>query len=524
VLPRSATFDVDLDIRLDPDATDELLHALLGDPGLSAAANRRLPGDVTHGGPATVDGDTSTSWITPVDQALGATLTVRGGDAVIETSTPGSLMIAQPAGDFSPITEMTITTASGMHTVAVPAPDAQGRSAVPLPAGPIGDEMSLTITGIEPRLTVDRRFGDRFALPSAIADLGLVDSTASTAVGIIDSKCRTDLLEVDGVAVGIGFQTTRDVLLAGESVRARLCAPPLVLTSGEHTIASVGRSRTGFSVDRVVLRPVDGLDGAAATDSPAAAGTATVAVTDNSARHREVTVGACPSGCWLVLGEGFNTSWAASLDGTDLGTPELVDGGFNGWWLEPAESSRSIVFDWTAQRPVTIGIMIALATAATSILLLVAALLLTGRLPNESDPARPVFGLLEESARPSTWHIASLPILAIVLIGPLWLLPGIGTALATFVASRWRHRRSGLIAPAIALGCVAAVTAGVLVIERFRQLPPDAGWTTNFSAFHGLSVFAVLTLAWSSCAPDLSWRGRTRTAVGSRTAADEPSR
>ena len=60
-------------------------------------------------------------------------------------------------------------------------------------------------------------------------------------------------------------------------------------------------------------------------------------MTSQDRTSRDVTVDGCPDGCWLVLGEGFHDSWSASTAGGDLGPPQLVDGGFNGWWIPPRD-------------------------------------------------------------------------------------------------------------------------------------------------------------------------------------------
>ena len=44
---------------------------------------------------------------------------------------------------------------------------------------------------------------------------------------------------------------------------------------------------------------------------------------------------------WLVLGQGLNHGWHASVDGRDLGAPRAIDGGMNGWLVtDPTDAGR----------------------------------------------------------------------------------------------------------------------------------------------------------------------------------------
>ena len=84
-----------------------------------------------------------------------------------------------------------------------------------------------------------------------------------------------------------------------------------------------------------------------------------------------------PNGCWIVLGEGYDTEWQATLDGDALGPPISVDGGFNGWLLPPSSEPRTIAFRWTAQTPVTIGLFVS--GLAALVCLLIASVGAAGR-------------------------------------------------------------------------------------------------------------------------------------------------
>ncbi len=72
------------------------------------------------------------------------------------------------------------------------------------------------------------------------------------------------------------------------------------------------------------------------------------------------TVTKCPTGCWLILGEGFNDGWQAEQGSTDLGPPQQISGGFNGWWLPGSDSPVTVTMTWTPQRTMWIGMFLAL--------------------------------------------------------------------------------------------------------------------------------------------------------------------
>ena len=113
-------------------------------------------------------------------------------------------------------------------------------------------------------------------------------------------------------------------LLAGDPVEAVLCADAeLDLEAGTHRLTTRQRARgcrSTASCSPTARRPAG--DRGADTDGDGHGAGRT---------SRDVTVDGCPDGCWLVLGEGFHDAWSASADGRDLGPPQLVDGGFNGW-------------------------------------------------------------------------------------------------------------------------------------------------------------------------------------------------
>jgi arabinofuranan 3-O-arabinosyltransferase len=428
------------------------------------------------------DGEPNTTWITPFDGAVGAAL-----DIPLDGTLGGTLEILQPEGPYSRISELQIEGVdeggeSAVATVEVLPPDPGGRSRIELPTAFVGEAVRVQITGIEPARTFDRRYGDVMTLPAAIAEVvgSGIEPQSIDDSALLEIDCRGDLLEIDGDPIRVRASATIGGLLDGQPAQADVCEDTIELDAGEHRVRSTARA-AGLTVDRLVL-----LDGSAPVDAT----TVEVTTTANDPRHREVEVAACPDGCWLVLGEGYNEAWEASADGRSLGPPQLVDGGFNGWWLPPSTTPVVVQFGWTAQGPVTLGLVL----SSGAILACVAIILLTRR-PNRRRPvAATPTRLRGAPRRPSVLSAAVFVLTAALLIAPAWGLVALAVVGARAVAPRVSWSTTNPIGW-IGWGCAVITSFAVLVIERRNAPPPNAGWTESFTRLNGLALFAVLCIA-----------------------------
>ena len=122
-LPRARLLAPEITVRLDRRASDEVLAGLLGITG--PLASPRLTGAATAAGWAAADGDDTTAWVTPLSGAVGATLDLRSGTGV------DSFTIAQPAGDYSPITGLRLRAGGDTIEVLVPPPTPTARARWP---------------------------------------------------------------------------------------------------------------------------------------------------------------------------------------------------------------------------------------------------------------------------------------------------------------------------------------------------------------------------------------------------------
>ncbi|NND75551.1 MAG: DUF3367 domain-containing protein [Ilumatobacter sp.] len=508
IVPLTAPLDAELiaTVRLDARASDALLSDVL-DLAPTAIADRHLAGSLAHRGDAAVDGDGTTAWVTPFDDVLGSSLLVPLSGPVAD------LVIVQPVGRYSPITELAVAHGGGELTVPVPPPDGTGRSVVALPTAVDGSTMRLTVVGIDPRTAIERRYGDPIVLPAGIAELSATDGIDVRSLDpstVVERDCTPSMLVVDGVPQPLSFRTTVGELLAGEPVEARRCGGPLALSPGTHELRSVARGITGFTVDRVVLQTA--VDGAAEPSQVA------VDVLVDDPLHRAASV-SCPDGCWFVLGEGFNTAWTARTD-SSLDPPQLVDGGFNGWWIEPTGAPVRVDVRWSAQRPVTVALALSMLAVAGCLALLAAARR-TGRVAVAPVTARP-----SDDERPVP--VISAVVLAgaaAVLIGPIWALAAVAAvSIEAAVHSVTSGRlRSVVRLESLGVVAVAAIAVAVIAIERREQPFADAGWTLLVDHLNGIAVFAVLLLAVGTSRRGLGrvsgWVS-ARTGTDTRTAAD----
>jgi arabinofuranan 3-O-arabinosyltransferase len=471
-LSGTRSFTPSVTVRLDQRASDELLRRMFGIDG--AVASARLTGVATAAGWAATDDDPETAWITPFGDAAGSSLEVDGDGG------ERRIRIVQPAGDYSPITAVRVEAGDRTWDLPVPSAGGNGVSVVRLPERLPSGQATIAITGVEPRFTLDRRYAEPIELPAAIAELSIGERTLLP--DRIDTGCRGDLVQVDGEPVDLRVFAPVADLLAGEPVAAVPCGEDgLTLDAGVHRLTTTPGAISGLHVDRVVLASDEHAGGSGGPDAMAT-------VTSTGRLDRTVVVDGCPEGCWLVLGEGFHELWEARTDAGDLGAPQLVDGGFNGWWIPPADGPTEVRLRWTAQTPLNIALLLTTLAVLACIAL---AVFDRRRLP-APEPAPPVRFASGAAPAPrrtrwiaaATWVVA-----AAVLIGWWWALVA-AVAAAALVLALGRPRWAGWVT----IGLVAVIGGVILWVVRRERPFPNAGWPARFEWLHGLGLFAAVAL------------------------------
>ncbi len=503
-LPHPRTFDVTADVRIDPRAPDAALAPLFGWP---VTASSRLTGSLVSAGASALDGDPATAWRTAAGGGLGATLMIDGIREPI-----ASVTVTQPEGT-SPITALVLRTGGEERSVSV---GAGSESTVPVdPPLPPG-RLEIEIAAVDPVVATDRRFGDLVELPAGIAEISIAGAprVPRVADAEIVVECAP-LLLVDGVEHRMTFTLAAGAATTGMAARATSCDGPTDLATGEHVVSAAPFSPV--TVDRLMLD-------SGAVAALATGGTdlrPTVQVLRGGRFDREVEVTDCPDGCWLVVGEGYSTGWSASADGADLGEPVLVDGGFNGWWLTGRDSSTVVEVTWAPQRTLQwalwlsiLGVVAALGIAALTRraglpLTVVPRPRWTWTTPTSTVVAaqqtqRRVLGVAFDPAAFETRAMALVLAwagLSALLIQPEWAVWG---TLAGFGVALWQRPR---LPELTALASVVVVAALVVVRERRNAPVAGGGWPGVFEDWHGLAMFAVVSLLIGALTTDdAAWR------------------
>jgi len=211
------------------------------------------------------------------------------------------------------------------------------------------------------RLTITEVVGLGGQVRISELEAGGVRVDATNRPGTDLAGC-VELAEVDGVPLRVELDGTLDQVVKGEAVGVRPCGgDPLRLDAGEHHL----RAAPGWLIDLLQLSS----DGERHADAePAAA--PRVTVTASGSTRTELATEAARAPYYLVLGQGYDRRWRASMDGQPLGPPVLVDGYSIGWRVSDTRPHRFVV-EFAPQRAVTASLLatvVALAIVATLLL------------------------------------------------------------------------------------------------------------------------------------------------------------
>jgi arabinofuranan 3-O-arabinosyltransferase len=321
-----------------------------------------------------------------------------------------------------------------------------------------GTQIRLVVDEITPRTTPGGDPGDA-PLPLAVAEIDGTGMPVAPTSGQLDTRCRADLVALDGRAVPI-----RTSGRGGQGALTIEACDDVELGSGTHRLRSSVGEETGLDLDGVTLRSRE--DGEAAADArpadpPAVDAELVRATAGRTSVHADLDAGDDPF--WFVLGQSRSSGWDVSVDGGSAGPRTLVDGYANGWLITPDASGRvAVTLTWTPQRQV----WLAMGVSALAIVLSALILLRTARTgPPPPAPQPHLLGWREST--PSGWRTAAAS----------GLLAGIGVA----VVSRWRI---GLLAGAatvllsrwpVAAWGVAGLASLTLLSARVTERP-ELGW------------------------------------------------
>lgn len=472
-----------LQLRLSERADDAALDALAGDTS-TPTANRRLTGVPTARASAAFDHDRATRWTTPFNVAVGSALTVPlAGDAPLE-----SFRFLQPNDDqHSPITSLRISAGDSTRDVVVGTPDSDGFTTVTFPAVS-ADQVTIEITGVQRRTTVERRLGQDAELPAAITEItGLPLATRHAT----PAECRTDLLTIDGRPVAV--RVDAEAVLSGRLVTTTLCdASTLRLDAGRHQFLSASGRRTGIDVESISVEP--------SSLSPAQQHAAPVVHLDAfDATSATVTVPPHAEEQWLIFGEGYNAGWTATAGGHDLGAPTPISGGSNGWLLPATTDATTVHIEFTPQQQLDLLLVASAGGVGVCLLLAVWPSMVGVVRRRRIAPQFTVEAPDEHAVLVAPWSrsdTSAARLAACVLVGvcALFLSLSWGMAAVLVAAMLWRRGQLRLAAltGVVGLGALGAVEAAVSLV---RHTPSGMSWVGQLEPIHRPGVFLVLLFA-----------------------------
>ncbi len=205
-----------------------------------------------------------------------------------------------------------------------------------------------------------------------ISEINVGNLRATPAAGSTPLRGCVELARVDGKPLLARIRGTVQQLEQRASLPFSSCrGQGLRLGPGEHRLSSSSSSSSsssaGWLVDLVDLSA----SGSAASDSPARR-SAAPRFTITSSTPTRLTLDSEPSqgGAWyLVLGQGIDPRWRATMDGQPLGPPIAVDAWSAGWRISDPRAHQ-IAVEFAPQRPATLSLV-----ASLTALVLVAGLL-----------------------------------------------------------------------------------------------------------------------------------------------------
>lgn len=495
------SFEIEGAARLSAGVEGHVVDRLIGRErtldgvGVTARSSGSLPGDIGSIPSFASDGDTTTAWTGVFGPQPAQWLEFETDEPMVFDSLALAVVVD---GLHSVPTEIEVELdgeVAGRYPTGLVVDDAARGSVatLELPVSGAARTVRLRFTAVDERPTRDWYANLFVGMPVSIAEIGFDGSPLFGPPTPVDTGC-VELLTVEGVAVTAAVTGTAEDAINRRELAVRGCDGP-IRTEGEFRVVTAGRDH-GIDVDQLVFTSSSAV-------APAAVASGPVEIVTNDDTHYELRVPASPVDRWLVLGQSHNLGWEASIDGTALGEPRLIDGFANGW-LVPAGDDVTVTLDWTPQRLVRGGL-------GFSVVAVIFVILLAWRgrgpesalVPRRGDgPEHPALRPLPAFDRvvprpPAGW--AAVAVTAAIAAGASWLnlprLPGLALAVAGAVALVLRLR-IGWLRPATMAAFVLGLTSvAIMVAQRRFRYPPDFGWPQQFADLHVWGVVALLLLA-----------------------------
>ncbi len=368
-LPTPRTFSVSgtagLSTLLADRQIDQALSGTDAPGGVVASSSGYLSGSPANRASAAFDGNLSTFWSSPFGKGNQVNSWVQAH--LPKPITFDHLNLAVVAdGRHSVPTVVEVSTRSGARIVNLP-PIADLRQrghvvSVPINFAPLhGSTIRLTIKAVRFEYAPSVPPTRGATLPVAIAEVGIPGVAVPDPPLNLPSTCRSNLLSINGLPVFIRISGTTAAAQMHAPLHFQGCGPDkngVQLNAGPNVIVSTPGNKTGFDINSLALDSAPGgsamplstsgtLQSATSPPSPVAH---VVASSQDSYR---VLVKSSGKPYWLVVGQGYNAGWRASIvGGPSLGPPQLIDGYANGWLVNPSAIGTTTTFrvTWAPQQ------------------------------------------------------------------------------------------------------------------------------------------------------------------------------
>ncbi len=524
VLPTTRSFALEGEARLNANARDDAIDGVLGIPGADAGGitvtSTERYGSAAARGSQAFDGDPSTAWTSRARDLVGEAITVRVPAPITvdrfdlqlrddgRHSMPTRLRVTTPAGETRTVDVPTGTTVGGVRSAPVTFPALTS------------NQFRVTLDAVAP-LRVRGANGAPITLPVGIAEMGIPGVRRPALAEQMPDQCIEDQLLIDGRPVGVRVDGSTADAVRGRALPLRPCDPGtgIDLSEGSHLVRGRTKRADGLSFGRMTLtssadgRAVPVSEFAAPTDAPTSTPRVRVLAQDRTSMRLRVDGATSPY--WLVLGQSLNPGWRATVNGRDLGAPQLVDGFANGWQVPASDGPVTISLEWTPQRYVATALWIsALGVLACMAIIAGSArrrrrrragaapdaldqstadeLVVGSRLPGIHARVVNVFRL---GGTPPTWPVTAVVAVGATVVTAIIVRPALGVVVGALVlaALRWPRLRGAVrLAPA-----VLTVLIGVYVAtgQLRHNYPPQFRWPNAFEAARNVSWLVVILFA-----------------------------
>lgn len=543
------SFSMSGKVRIDAAVGDSAVDGLLGVGGAAMTASSGLTGTARTRASKAFDDDAATAWKSRIAPEAGEWVQL-AGDRPITVRVDSISVLADGRHSVPTRIHFEVDGVPGASIALPDVEDAERGTVRDLDFEPV------ELSGTTFRLVVDEfRAVDApnwlsaapTTLPISVASVG--DDAFAEAISAVDpvlAACRSDLLTVDGAAVGIRIDAFADALAAGDAsaladavdraergelLNYSTCdAAEVPLEAGERLIESTSGTTTGISIDQLLLssRPVGETETAATSDASGAD------ESDEDGPGRSQTepgprlrvqnkaadsivaslVDSHDEPYWLILGQSHNDGWQLTVGGETLPRSELVNGFANGWYIDPAVVGDSPRFElsWTGQGRVWIALLVSLVGFLVCLVLALRPALESTHQEQGLNPV--LISLLDAYGRPAGWgQTAALGLGALlaglVFVGDWWgVIAGVAMVAALRTAWGWRLLRFGTVA-------ILGLCAAYVVAKQWRNdYPVNFDWTGHFSVTHWPIMLAYVLIG-CECVVEVIRGGWRRDALAS---------